>query len=73
MTSHGAGRAGCELEEEVDFKRDTCSLLIVRDVEYRPKRWSWEVEAVSEASLDEFRATSRPRRGAGSARWSARL
>jgi len=23
-------------------------------VEYRPKRWSWEVEAVSEASLAEL-------------------
>jgi 8-oxo-dGTP pyrophosphatase MutT (NUDIX family) len=27
-------------------------LLIVRDVRYRPKRWSWEVEAVREAPLD---------------------
>ena len=54
MTSHGAVEPACELEEEVDFKRDTCSLIIVRDVEYRPKRWSWEVEAVSEASLDEL-------------------
>lgn len=52
MTSHGAVEPACELEEEVDFKRDTCSLIIVRDVEYRPKRWSWEVEAVSEAPLD---------------------
>ena len=54
MTSHGAVEAACELEEEVDFKRDTCSLIIVRDVEYRPKRWSWEVEAVREAKLEEL-------------------
>jgi 8-oxo-dGTP pyrophosphatase MutT (NUDIX family) len=54
MTSHGAAEPACELEEEVDFRRDTCSLIIVRDVEYRPKRWSWEVEAVTEASLDEL-------------------
>jgi 8-oxo-dGTP pyrophosphatase MutT (NUDIX family) len=54
MTSHGAVEPACELEEEVDFKRDTCSLIIVRDVEYRPRRWNWEVEAVSEASLDEL-------------------
>lgn len=54
MTSHGAAEPACELEEEVDFKRDTCSLIIVRDVEYRPKRWSWEVEAVSEARRDEL-------------------
>jgi 8-oxo-dGTP pyrophosphatase MutT (NUDIX family) len=52
MTSHGAVEPACELEEKVDFKRDTCSLIIVRDVEYRPKRWSWEVEAVSESPLD---------------------
>jgi 8-oxo-dGTP pyrophosphatase MutT (NUDIX family) len=54
MMSHGAVEPVCELEEEVDFKRDTCSLIIVRDVEYRPKRWSWEVEAVREASLDDL-------------------
>ena len=54
MTSHGPVEPACELEEEVDFRRDTCSLLIVRDVEYRPRRWSWEVEAVTEASLDEL-------------------
>ena len=54
MTSYGAVEPGRELEEEVDFRRDTCSLIIVRDVEYRPKRWSWEVEAVREASLDDL-------------------
>lgn len=55
MTSHGAVEPGCEIEEEeVDFKRDSCSLIIVRDVEYRSKRWSWEVEAVTEASLDDL-------------------
>ena len=54
MTAHGVVEPACELEEEVDFKRDTCSLIIVRDVEYRPKRWSWEVEAVTAAPLDEL-------------------
>ena len=54
MTSHGSVEPGCELEEQVDFKRDTCSLIIVRDVEYRPKRWSWEVEAVCDAPLDDL-------------------
>ena len=52
MTSHGPVEPACEFEEEVHFKRDTCSLIIVRDVEYRPRRWSWEVEAVREARLD---------------------
>lgn len=27
-------------------------LVIVEDVAYRPRRWSWEVEAVTEAPLD---------------------
>ncbi len=53
MTSHGTVDLACELEEEVDHKRDLASLFIVRDVEYRPK-WSWEVEDVMEASLDSL-------------------
>ncbi|HEX8841857.1 MAG TPA: NUDIX domain-containing protein [Sphingomicrobium sp.] len=44
MTSHGAVRpAGGEL-------------LVVEDVCYEPSKWSWEVEAVREASLDELPA-----------------
>ena len=54
MTSHGEAKLACELEESVDFKRDLASLVVVRDVEYRPKRWSWEVEKVCEASLDDL-------------------
>lgn len=53
MTSHGTFRLAAELEQHVDFKRDLASLLIVKDVRYRP-RWSWEVERVIEASLDEL-------------------
>ena len=56
MTSHGSVEAACEVEEEVDFKRDACSLIIVRDVEYRPRRWSWEVEAVCDAPLHDLPA-----------------
>ena len=54
MISHGAVEPVCDLEEQVDFRRDTCSLIIVRDVDYRPKRWSWEVEAVCAAPLDDL-------------------
>ena len=54
MMSHGSVEPACEIEEEVDFKQDTCSLIVVRDVEYRPKRWSWEVEAVCEVRLEEL-------------------
>ena len=51
MTCHGGVQLACELQEAPDFRRDTASLFIVRDVEYSP-RWSWEVEAVAEAPLD---------------------
>ena len=50
MTAHGRLNLACELEEQVDHKRDLASLFIVRDVQYRP-RWSWEVEDVIEADL----------------------
>jgi 8-oxo-dGTP pyrophosphatase MutT (NUDIX family) len=54
MTSHGTVQLACELEESTDFKRDLASLVIVRDVEYRPKRWSWEVEKVLEVSVHDL-------------------
>ena len=56
MISHGEVCLACELEERPDFKRDLASLLVVRDVRYRPQRWSWEVEAVMEAGLDDLPA-----------------
>ena len=61
MTSHGEVSLAAELEERPDFKRDLAALLIVRDVRYRPKRWSWEVEAVTEASLDALPPDLSPR------------
>jgi 8-oxo-dGTP pyrophosphatase MutT (NUDIX family) len=60
LTSHGTVTAACELEEEVDYKRDLVSLFIVRDVEYRP-RWSWEVEEVTEADLHSLPGDLSPR------------
>ena len=54
-----------ELEEASDFKRDVASLLIVRDVVYRPPRWSWEIEAIAEAALGDLPAGLSPR----AARW----
>jgi len=51
MTSHGEVQLVADLEESADFKRGTASLFIVRGVEYSP-RWSWEVEAVTEAPID---------------------
>ena len=54
MTSLADAILACQLEESVDFKRDLASLVVVRNVEYRPKRWSWEVEEVREVPLDEL-------------------
>jgi 8-oxo-dGTP pyrophosphatase MutT (NUDIX family) len=52
MTAYGRVRFACELEEEVDYKRDLASLLIVEDVRYLAPRWSWEVEKVGEFEID---------------------
>ena len=60
MTAHGQVEPLAELEESPDFKRDSVSLFIVRDVEYRPS-WSLEVEAVMEATLETLPADMSPR------------
>ncbi|MBA2770765.1 MAG: NUDIX domain-containing protein [Sphingomonas sp.] len=65
MTSHGAFQLACELEEPIDFKRDTSSLVIVRNVGYRPHRWNWEVEQVREAELHDLPPGTSPQ----TARW----
>ena len=67
MTGHGRVRLAAELEHNIDFKRDLASLLIVEDVRYRPRRWSWEIEAVREAPLDALPADL----SSLSARWIA--
>ena len=54
LVSHGEVRLAAELEDAADYKRDLASLLIVRDVRYRPRRWSWEVEEILEAGLDDL-------------------
>jgi ADP-ribose pyrophosphatase YjhB (NUDIX family) len=54
MIAYGRVRMGAEIEQRVDFKRDLASLLVVEDVRYRPRRWSWEVESIIEAPLDSL-------------------
>jgi 8-oxo-dGTP pyrophosphatase MutT (NUDIX family) len=54
LISHGEAKLARDFEEATDFKRDTASLTIVRDVRYRPLRWSWEVERISETDLDRL-------------------
>lgn len=60
MTSNGDANLACELEESIDFKRDLASVVVVRDVEYRPKRWSWEVEVVGEFALNDLPPDTSP-------------
>ena len=60
MTSHGEVTAASELEQQPDFKRDLASLMIVRDVRYKPHRWSWEIEQIIERPLDDLSADLAP-------------
>lgn len=54
MISHGEVRRAQDFEESVYFKHDTSSVFVVREVRYRPHRWSWEIEGVIEADLDRL-------------------
>jgi 8-oxo-dGTP pyrophosphatase MutT (NUDIX family) len=54
MISHGDVKPAREFEEGTHFKRDIASLIVVRDVRYRPKKWSWEVEKLCETGLDSL-------------------
>lgn len=60
MTSHGRVRVAAELEQQPYFKRDLASLLIVDDVRYSSPRWSWEVERITEAPIDDLPADIAP-------------
>lgn len=59
LISHGEPRSVGDFEEFTDFKRDTASLVILRDVRYRP-RWNLEVEAVREVDMDSLPADMSP-------------
>ena len=60
MTTHGAVEAAGEFEELTDYKRDLSSLVIVRDVVFQAKRWSWEVERIGVFALDDLPADLSP-------------
>ena len=61
MTCHGPVTLAAERQEATDFKHDLASLFIVRDVLYRPRRWSWEVERIIEVPFDELPTDLSPR------------
>ena len=60
MTSHGIVETAGDFEEFTDYKRDLSSLVIVRDVTFQPKRWSWEVERIGVFALAELPADISP-------------
>ena len=61
LKSHGRVRPACALEEITSFKRDLAAMLIVEDVIYDPPRFSWEIENIVEAPLDDLPADLSPR------------
>lgn len=54
LMKHGHVQLACEFEDDSDGRRDHASMLIVRDVEYRAPKWSWEVEDVIERSVHQL-------------------
>jgi 8-oxo-dGTP pyrophosphatase MutT (NUDIX family) len=60
LLSHGEVRHA-PLRQTDGRTPDNGALFIVRDVRYRPRRWSWEVERICEASLDALPADLSPR------------
>lgn len=67
LVKHGQVQLACEFEDHSDVRRDRTSMLIVSDVEYRPPKWSWEVEDVIETPVHQL-----PRDLAPSAAWLLR-
>ena len=61
MTTHDDPELALELEEFHDFRRDRASIYIVRNVSYRPRRWSIEIEHVFERALDDLPPNLSPR------------
>lgn len=59
LVSHAEPLPVGDFEEVTDFKRDTASVIIVRDIRYRP-RWNLEVEEVLEADIDALPADMSP-------------
>jgi 8-oxo-dGTP pyrophosphatase MutT (NUDIX family) len=54
MIAHGDVHIACELEERPDHKHDLASLLVVENVRYQPRAWSWEIEQIVERGLGDL-------------------
>jgi 8-oxo-dGTP pyrophosphatase MutT (NUDIX family) len=60
MVSHTGAQLAAQVERRKTRRLDLESIVIVRDVIYRPRKWSWEVERVCEAPLDALPANLAP-------------
>jgi 8-oxo-dGTP pyrophosphatase MutT (NUDIX family) len=56
MLAHDGLEDAYETTEGQDFRRDHASVFIARNVEYRPRRWSLEIEEVIEVDVDALPA-----------------
>ena len=56
MLAHDGLEDAYETTEGRDFRRDHTSVFIARNVEYRPRRWSLEIEEVIEVDVDALPA-----------------
>lgn len=54
MVAHGAIRHVYDFRHEPDFRKGVAALFIVPNVEYRPPRWSLEIEEVREFAPDDL-------------------
>jgi 8-oxo-dGTP pyrophosphatase MutT (NUDIX family) len=59
VLSHGEAKLAGEVSEEITFRHDDSSIVLVRDVRYRP-RWTLEVESVREFPLDALPVSTAP-------------
>jgi ADP-ribose pyrophosphatase YjhB (NUDIX family) len=67
MMSHGEVKPARDFEEGTDYKRDTASLVVVRNVRYRPQAGAGRSSRYANRSLDSgFRRICRRSAPAGS-------
>jgi 8-oxo-dGTP pyrophosphatase MutT (NUDIX family) len=71
MTAHGEVTRLAEYRHDPDFKRDTMTFFLVRDVEYVP-RLSLEIEAIAAFPLDTLPPDISPATARRIAEWQGR-
>ncbi len=54
LAEHGRVQIAGEVDDDSNGRRGRATLLIVRDVDYQARTWSWEVEEVIDRPLDQL-------------------